>query len=70
MPAVKISSKMEQKTWMELKAFAGVTHQSISGLLTVAVQGYLERQRVRPVVLEKLKHSLDENEELRKQFAH
>jgi hypothetical protein len=64
MPAVKISSKIEEKTWRDLKSFAGETHQSVSGLLTEAVREYLSRRRVRPVVLENLRSSLDENEEL------
>jgi len=69
MPAVKISSKIEEKIWQDLKSFAGYTHQSVSGLLTEAVCEFLERRRVRPVVLEKLKRSLDENEELGKLLA-
>jgi len=69
MPAVKISSKIEEKIWQDLKSFAGDTHQSVSGLLTEAVREFLERRRVRPVVLEKLKRSLDENEELGKLLA-
>jgi predicted transcriptional regulator len=69
MPTVKISSKIEEEIWRDLKSFAGDTHQSVSGLLTEAVREFLERRRVRPVVLEKLKRSLDENEELGKLLA-
>lgn len=69
MPAVKISSKIEEKIWQDLKSFAGDTHQSVSGLLTEAVSEFLARRRVRPVVLENLKRSLDENEELGKLLA-
>ena len=64
MPAVQISSKMDEKIWRDLKSFAGDTHQNVSGLLTEAVREFLERRRVRPVVLENLKRSMDENEEL------
>jgi hypothetical protein len=69
MPAVKISSKIEEKIWRDLKSFSEDTHQSVSGLLTEAVREFLERRRVRPVVLENLKRSLDENEELGKLLA-
>jgi predicted transcriptional regulator len=69
MPAVKISSKIEETTWQDLKSFAEDTHQSVSGLLTEAVREFLERRRVRPLVLEKLKRSMDENEELGKLLA-
>ncbi len=41
MPAVKISSKIEDKIWRDLKSFAGDTHQSVSGLLTEAVSEFL-----------------------------
>jgi hypothetical protein len=64
MPAVKISSKMDEETWRDLKSFANDTHQNVSGLLTEAVRDFLERRRVRPVVLENLKRSMEENEEL------
>ena len=64
MSAIKISSKVEEKAWNELKAFAKESHQSISGLLTEAITDYLRRRRVRPVVLEHLEKSMDENEEL------
>ena len=69
MPAVKISSKIEEKTWRDLKTFAGETHQSVSGLLSEAVREFLSRRRVRPAVLENLRRSLDENEELGKLLA-
>ena len=64
MPTVKISSKMDEKIWRDLKSFAGDTHQNVSGLLTEAVREFLERRRVRPVVLENLKRSMEENDEL------
>jgi hypothetical protein len=54
----------DEKFWCDLKSFAGNTHQSVSGLLTEAVREFLVRRRVRPVVLEGLKRSMDENKEL------
>ena len=50
MSAVKISSKIDEKVWEELKSLAGEMHQNVSGLLTEAVKEYLQRRRVRPVV--------------------
>ena len=54
MPAVKISSKVDEKVWSDLKALATDTHQNVSGLLTEAIQEYVARRRVRPVVLRHL----------------
>ncbi len=64
MHSIKISSKVEEATWNEVKALAAKTHQNVSGLLTDAVREYLSRKRVRPVVLTHLKHSIAENEVL------
>ena len=69
MPSVKISSKIEEKVWSDLKELAGETHQNVSGLLTEAVREYVERRRVRPVVLRHLEDSMTENEQLGKLLA-
>jgi predicted transcriptional regulator len=69
MPAVKISSKMDERVWKDLKALANETHQNVSGLLTEAVQEYLARRRVRPVVLKHLEDSMEENKELGRLLA-
>ena len=69
MPSVKISSKIEEKVWSDLKELAGETHQNVSGLLTEAVREYVERRRVRPVVLRHLEDSMRENEQLGKLLA-
>ncbi len=62
--AIKISSKVEEDVWRELQAAAAESHSSISGLLTEAIREYLARRRVRPEVIEHLKDSMRENEEL------
>jgi predicted transcriptional regulator len=64
MSAVKISSKIDEKVWSDLKSLASETHQNMSGLLTEAVKEYVQRRRVRPVVLRHLERSMEENEEL------
>jgi len=69
MSTIKISSKVEEDTWNELRQFARESHQSISGLLTEAIQDYLRRRRVRPEVLDHLDQSIAEHEELGRRLA-
>lgn len=69
MESIKISSKVDEEAWKELKALAAETHQSVSGLLTEAIRDYLQRKRVRPEVLEQLERSMNENEELGRLLA-
>ena len=64
MATIKISSKVEEQVWQELKELARDSHQSVSGLLTEAIRDYLRRRRVRPVVLEHLADSMQDNKEL------
>ena len=61
MAAIKISSKVDEKVWAELRAMADEQHQSVSGLLTEAISEYLQRRRVRPDVLKHLDDSIDES---------
>jgi len=69
MPAIKISSKVEESVWNELREHASESHQNISGLLTEAIQEYLKRRRVRPIVLRHLEDSIDDNRELGRLLA-
>ena len=69
MQSIKISSKVDEDTWNELKALAKESHQNVSGLLTEAIRDYLLRKRIRPVVLKHLEDSIAENEELGKLLA-
>ncbi len=69
MPSVKISSKIEEKVWSDLKELASETHQNVSGLLTEAVREYVGRRRVRPAVLRHLDDSMEENDQLGKLLA-
>ena len=64
MAAIKISSKVEESVWRELRAIAEESHQSIGGLLTEAIRDYVRRRRVRPEVMRHLEDSIAENEEL------
>ena len=67
--AIKISSKVEEKTWNELRAHARESNQSVSGLLTEAIDEFLRRRRVRPEVLGHLEDSIRENRELGRRLA-
>ena len=69
MAAIKISSKVEESVWKDLKRLAQESHQSISGLLTEAIGEFVRRRRVRPVVLRHLEDSIDANEELGRLLA-
>ena len=69
MTAVKMSSKIDEKVWKDLKSLASETHQNVSGLLNEAVKEYVQRRRVRPVVLRHLENSVEENEELGRLLA-
>ncbi len=69
MAAVKVSSKVEESVWNDLKQIASDSHQSISGLLTEAIREYVRRRRVRPDVLRHLDASIAENEKLGRLLA-
>ena len=69
MRAVKISSKIDEKVWGDLKSLASQTHQNISKLLTEAVKEYVQRRRVRRIVLKHLERSLEENKKLGRLLA-
>ncbi len=69
MAMVKISSQVEEAEWTALQDIARESHQSISGLLTEAIADYVRKRRLRPVVLDHLEESMDENEELGRRLA-
>ena len=69
MQNIKISSKVDEIVWNELKVLAKERHQNVSGLLTEAISEYVRRKRVRPVVLQHLDESMDQNDELGKLLA-
>jgi len=69
MKAVKISSKVDEAAWNELRELARESHQNISGLLSEAIREYVVRRRVRPVVLKHLENSIVDNEQLGRLLA-
>ncbi len=68
MATIKVSSKVDEAAWRSLQALAKETHQSISGLLTEAVQDYLRNRAVRPTVMANLEESISDNAELGRLF--
>ena len=69
MAKIKISSKVEQREWIALQALARESSQSISGVLSEAVADYVRKRRLRPVVMDHLEDSIEQNEELGKLLA-
>lgn len=69
MTSIKISSKVEERVWEDLRALAAEADRTISGVLTEAIEEYVRRRRVRPTVLRHLEISLRENEELGRLLA-
>ena len=48
MQNIKISSKVDEAIWNELKALAQEQHQNVSGLLTEAIREYVKRKTSSP----------------------
>jgi len=69
MSSIKVSSKVEESVWNDLKDLANESHRNVSGLLTEAIADYVRRHRIRPEVLDKLEVSMDENEKLGRLLA-
>lgn len=69
MSTIKISSKVDEAAWNELREFARETRRTVSGVLSEAVEEYLARRHVRPDVLRRLEDSMRENDELGKLLA-
>ena len=66
---IKISSKVEESVWEDLRKLAEESHQNISGLLTEAIRDYVRRRRLRPEVLDHLEDSIRDNYELGRRLA-
>jgi predicted transcriptional regulator len=64
MATIKVSSKVDEQVWAELRAMAEESHQNMSGLLTEAIREYVQRRRVRPAVLRHLDESMEQNRRL------
>ena len=69
MHSIKISSKVEESAWKDLKFLAAEQNRNISSVLTEAIEEYIQRKRIRPVVLAHLDKSMEQNEELGRLLA-
>ena len=69
MATIKISFTVDEDVWGELRELAEESGRSISEVLTEAIGEYVQRRRVRPVVLEHLERSIGDNEELGRLLA-
>ena len=69
MAVIKVSSQVDEQVWLDLKEIAAESHQSLSGLVTEAIRDFVTRRRVRPVVLDQLRESMDEHAELGRKLA-
>jgi hypothetical protein len=69
MAAIKISSKVEEAVWRDLKAMAEESHQNVAGLLSEAIAEYVGRRRVRPEVRQHLEDSIERNQRLGRLLA-
>ena len=69
MTAIKISLKVEEAAWKELRVLARESKRSVSELVSEAVEEYLAQRRVRPNVLRHLEDSMRENEKFGRRLA-
>ena len=69
MSTIKISSKVEESVWEDLRALARESDRNICGVLTEAIRDYVRRHRVRPEVMQHLEDSMCEHEELGRNLA-
>ncbi|MCY3591832.1 MAG: ribbon-helix-helix domain-containing protein [Acidobacteria bacterium] len=66
MTTIRISSRVDEAVWNELRNLARETKRSVSEVLSEAMEEYVARRRVRADALQHLEDSMRENEELGK----
>ena len=69
MKVKKFSTQMNEVTLKELRSYAKSTGRSISGVVSEAVEGYLNRARVRPAFRDAMNEALDDHAELLERLA-
>jgi hypothetical protein len=67
--SVKFSSKMDGETLEALRAHAREEGRTVAGVLSEAVQEYLDKNRVRPAFREAAEAVLAEHDELLRRLA-
>jgi glutamate-1-semialdehyde aminotransferase len=66
---VKFSSKMDADTLDALREYAREEGRTVAGVLSEAVQEYLQRRRVRPAFREAAEKVITEHDELLRRLA-
>ena len=61
---LKISTMVDQAVWTALKSLCEEGHQNLSGMLTEALQEFVQRKRLRPTFLKHAEDSIRDNEAL------
>jgi hypothetical protein len=69
MASVKFSSKMDAKVLKSLRAHAAREGRTVSAVLTVAAEEYLERAALRPAFRKAAREVLDEHADLLERLA-
>jgi len=66
---VKFASQIDARVLRELRQFAKENDRTLSGVLTRAVDEFLQRAHVRPVFRSAVDEVMDEHEELLRRLA-
>lgn len=66
---IKISTLVDEKVWEEIKDLSQETRQSLSGMVTEALEEYIRRKRLRPDFLKEMEKSIEENDALGRLLA-
>jgi len=69
MKAKKFATQIDETTLEELRSYAKSTGRSISGVVSEAVEEYLNRARVRPAFRDAMSEVLDDHAELLDRLA-
>lgn len=69
MKAKKFATQIDETTLEELRSYAKSTGRSISGVVSEAVEEYLNRVKVRPAFRDAMSEILDDNAELLEALA-
>ena len=69
MKAKKFATQIDETTLEELRSYAKSTGRSISGVVSEAVEEYLNRAKVRPAFRDAMSEVLDDNAELLERLA-
>ena len=67
--SIKISTLVDKKVWKEVQNLSQETRQSLSGMVTEALEEYIRRKRLRPDFLKNMEKSIEENEALGRLLA-